>query len=137
VPSEGPNAISSTNYMPNAVIVGKRVTSVRHPSDTIVLQEDKMLWCVCWLRPAPSGSGSGGPLYTDWHWNGDGFGEEYTAIHSNLSGGNVLYVDCHADFRQYQSLHAYDFGLAGGSGASGAASDPDTCSNFGTYYGSP
>ena len=129
----GPSIYSDSNYMANAEVMGRKIVLVHHASTVIILQEDKMLWDVSWLRPcqivqAPA-------VYTSWHWNGDGFGEEYDTLHYNEIGGNLLFVDGHGEYKPYQMLKAGDFGLDAGAG--GSPNDNYTSQNYASYLGNP
>lgn len=121
-----PTDLSDTNYEYNAALDGLRTTRVPNPSDIVVFQEWAFRSATAFRRPARWGTPSA-PIYVIWTGTGVGY-EEFTNCHN--SGGNLLFLDGHAEWRLYQSLHASDFGLTGGPGASGSATDNWTDQNL-------
>jgi prepilin-type processing-associated H-X9-DG protein len=86
-------------------------------------QEWMALANACWPRPYYE---YGNFCYGAWHVNSGAFGtgdlsEEYSNIHSH--GGNFAFADGHCEWRPHIALHASDFGLTGGAGVSGNATD--------------
>lgn len=130
---------SDTNYMANAAVMSHRLSRITDVSNNVWLQEDRFRWDIAWERPKNEGGTP--PLYCDWCFsNGTYWGQEYGNVH-NLhplpgfapsGGGNVAYLDGHADYRPNGSLHPSDFGLIGIPGES-SADDPNTVDPA-TYY---
>jgi len=106
-----PNPTNGTSYLGNATVLGKRVTDAPNPSQTIYMQELFDKRNVAFLRP----HWNGGINYLWWHFNNApnlntiGLIENYTVLHD--LGGNIPYLDGHADFRKAASLRSGDFGL--------------------------
>jgi prepilin-type N-terminal cleavage/methylation domain-containing protein/prepilin-type processing-associated H-X9-DG protein len=106
-----PTPLSGTSYMPNAVVMEKNLSATRAPGQLIFIQECLVRISFCPLRPAYA-SDFGGPAgtYTYWHDNltvGKGL---YSSTH--FQGGNLLFCDGHAEFRQRMKLRNGDFGLS-------------------------
>ena len=110
-PAEGPTETSSTNYLGNGAVFYpiRRVTQISNSSEIIAVQEDRFLWSVAILRPSSFGTLD---FYTRWHSKRDDApDEDYNNLHNR--GGNLLFVDGHAEWRLYKDLRAKDFGLTG------------------------
>jgi prepilin-type N-terminal cleavage/methylation domain-containing protein/prepilin-type processing-associated H-X9-DG protein len=121
VTEEGPTTHSSTNYMGNAAVFypGRSMTELPRSSELIALQEDRYLWRISYLRPAAYGTIH---VYTNWHFRrSPEKPEDYSNNH--FGGGNLLFVDGHAEWRHHQSLRASDFGLAGDLSVNGVETD--------------
>jgi prepilin-type N-terminal cleavage/methylation domain-containing protein/prepilin-type processing-associated H-X9-DG protein len=149
-----PSWISGSSYTPNTVACGswlggsggtyhaRKVTSISNSSQVIMFQEDYYIYGTSyprpdplttqtldysgWTNPNPNGAGNNPP--NEWcsnHRTGNG-----------TYGGNVVFVDGHGEFRNLQDMRASDFGLTGGSGVSGQATDTPFTSgvNQGTWY---
>jgi prepilin-type processing-associated H-X9-DG protein len=116
-----PNGPSDTNYFYNGAVDGVKITRIRNSSELVIFQEWAFRSATAFRRPAQWGGPPPVPyLYVYWQSTGAGY-EEYSNCH--YGGGNLLFVDGHAEWRPYQSLHASDFGLTGGQGVNGAATD--------------
>jgi len=105
-----PTPLSGTSFMPNAVVMEKSLSTFKSPSQLIFIQECLVKISYCALRPAyglefgaPSGT------YTYWHDNLSVGKELYSSTH--FQGGNFLFCDGHAEFRQRMKLRSGDFGL--------------------------
>ena len=103
-----PTALSGTSYMPNAVVMEKTLSDIRAPSQVIFIQECLVKIALCALRPAYNFSGPPG-TYTYWHDSITVGKELYSSTH--FQGGNLLFCDGHAEFRQRLKLRSGDFGL--------------------------
>ena len=124
-PSDAPTALSDTSYMGNQTIADRRLAQVRNSSQVVFVQENRHRWNYAWMRPArvsPVGMRPG--VYSMWCWDnptvsgaGKAWGQEYSAIHEG--GGNLVFVDGHAEYRRNADLRARDFGLTGGPGVGG------------------
>ena len=126
--------------MINSAVVGHRISRISDTSSIIWLQEDRFRWNIAWRRPGAIGGSP--PQYCAWCFdNGTYWGQEYSNVHNvsgnlggNEGGGNLAYVDGHADYRPVGSLHPSDFGLVGIPGTSNT-NDPNTVSQGVPYYG--
>lgn len=135
-----PAAPSDTNYMINSAVVGRPLSRISHSADIIWLQEDRFRWNIAWRRPAFAGGSP--PQYSAWCFaNGSFWGQEYSNLHyvagslgGNQGGGNLAFVDGHAEYRPVGSLHPSDFGLIGITGVSNT-NDPNTVGQGVPYYG--
>jgi prepilin-type processing-associated H-X9-DG protein len=128
-----PTDLSDTNYMVNGALTGRQITPIGgRCSEVIFLQENRHRWNMLWLRPErtnpqiPPGPPPKPATYNRWCWNytysaAAPWDQSYYNVHHD--GGNVLFLDGHADFRAHLDLRARDFGLTGGAGASGNAND--------------
>ena len=140
-PSDAPNALSDTSYMGNHVVADRRLAQVRDSARVVFIQENRHRWNYAWMRPARvTPPGARPPMYSMWSWdnptvagNGKPWGQEYSAIHEG--GGNLVFVDGHAEYRRSQDLRARDFGLTGGAGAGGREDDLPTTPHGQTYLG--
>lgn len=105
-----PTTNSGTSFMPNAVVMEKKLSSIKRPSQLIFIQESTVQISFCALRPA-YGPEFGGPpgSYTYWHDNLSIGKELYSSNH--FQGGNLLFCDGHAEFRKAARLRSGDFGL--------------------------
>jgi prepilin-type N-terminal cleavage/methylation domain-containing protein/prepilin-type processing-associated H-X9-DG protein len=106
VPNQACNAVSCTNYLGNAVVMGRSIAVIPQPANIIYLQE---LWerrCVAYLRP---GYNAGANYYYYWHYARAPGMENYVTIH--MQGGNLVYCDGHAKWKKGQSVRSSDFGL--------------------------
>ena len=103
-----PTPLSNTNYMGNAVVLGKTLAVVPNPADIVYLQENNLRWHYAWAEPALTNPKTG--VYQWWHWEkGIEKKEQFSNLHSN--GGNLLFVDGHARYKSAKSIRSRDFGL--------------------------
>jgi prepilin-type processing-associated H-X9-DG protein len=102
-----PTALSGTSYMPNSVVMERTLSDTRSPSQVIFIQECLVKIAYCALRPMTFPSEKG--TYYFWHDNFSVGKELYSSTH--FEGGNFVYCDGHADFRQRLKLRSGDFGL--------------------------
>ncbi|MBM3878110.1 MAG: DUF1559 domain-containing protein [Verrucomicrobia bacterium] len=124
-PVFAPTRYSSTSLSVNTVPLGRTLAAVPRPSTTILMQE---AWALCnqlWNQPEPNNrsdlalEGLQSTTYQEWHmWaslaDHDSFLSEERREHlSNVhtEGGNLIFVDGHADYRKYRQLRSLDFGL--------------------------
>jgi prepilin-type N-terminal cleavage/methylation domain-containing protein/prepilin-type processing-associated H-X9-DG protein len=131
-PGDGSDAtaISATSYLPNAVPMELSLASIPRPSDIIIMQETIRLVSFTALRPGIAtdfGLCPGG--YTFWHVNLKPGVDWYSDIHNR--GGNLIFIDGHAQYRKATQLRARDFGLTNGS--SGKADDDQRASDTACY----
>jgi len=133
-PGDGSDAtaLSSTSYLPNAVVMEKPLTVVTEPSAVAVNQETIRLVSYTALRPAWGPDFGACPgQYTYWHVNLRPGLDWYSDIHSR--GGNLTFADGHAEFRKAARIRAKHFGLL--DGTSGKAEDDNRASDTACYRG--
>jgi prepilin-type N-terminal cleavage/methylation domain-containing protein/prepilin-type processing-associated H-X9-DG protein len=120
-----PDAVSDTTCMGNAAVLGRKISMIRQSSDVAYLQEQPYRWGAAIYRPTRvSKTPDGTWLYWYFHDNSSGGPSQPFQYSNNHSkGGNLVYVDGHADYRKRSDIHARDFGLTGGAGASGTEND--------------
>ncbi|MEO6036701.1 MAG: prepilin-type N-terminal cleavage/methylation domain-containing protein [Verrucomicrobiota bacterium] len=105
-----PTALSGTSFMPNAVVMEKKMSSIRNPSQLIFSQESSVQISFCALRPATGPQfGTSPGTFTYWHDNLSVAKELYSTNH--FKGGDLLFCDGHAEFRKAAKLLSKDFGL--------------------------
>jgi prepilin-type N-terminal cleavage/methylation domain-containing protein/prepilin-type processing-associated H-X9-DG protein len=103
-----PTAHSNTNYMGNAVVLGRPLSVTPNPAEIVYLQENNLRWNQAWLQPALTNPKKG--LYQWWHWEkGIEKKEQFSNLHSG--GGNLLFVDGHAKYKHHLQIRSRDFGL--------------------------
>jgi len=130
-PEEAPTETSATNYLGNAAVFYpiRKVTQIPNSSEIIAVQEDRFLWRVSILRPSAFGTID---CYTRWHSKReDARDEDYTNVHAR--GGNLLFVDGHAEWRPYKDLRAKDFGLTNDKSTNGDPEDDWTTDHWRPY----
>lgn len=131
-PGDGSDAtaLSSTSYLPNAVMMELSLGHVARPSEVIFIQETIRRVSYTALRPAVGEDfGLCPKQYTYWHVNLKPGVDWYSMVHAQ--GGNLLLTDGHAEFRKAAALRAKHFGLADGS--SGKAEDTQKASDTACY----
>jgi prepilin-type N-terminal cleavage/methylation domain-containing protein len=120
-----PTDLSNTNYQANAVVLGRRIGSVRHSSRIVMVDEAASSTNAAMCRPYASVPGdfyglnyyfnyAGLPLvnflnFPLWHNVVNGK-EDSLNVHDQ--GVQLLYLDGHGDYRKYRDLRSGDFGLA-------------------------
>jgi prepilin-type N-terminal cleavage/methylation domain-containing protein/prepilin-type processing-associated H-X9-DG protein len=124
-PAYSPTIYSSTGLSANTVPLGRPLAAVPRPAAIILMQEAWSLSHQLWNQPEPGDrsdsavEGVGFNSYGEWHmWASlsthDSFITPY--LRENLSnaheeGGNLVFVDGHAEYRKYRKLQSGDFGL--------------------------
>ncbi len=107
-----PTPLSGTSYMPNAAVMERSMSTFKSPSRLIFIQECLVKISFCALRPADAADfGAPAGYYTYWHDNLTVGKELYSSTHFQGQGGNFLFCDGHAEFRQRMKLRSADFGL--------------------------
>jgi len=114
-------------YQGNGVVLSKTGTSlarVPNPADIVFLQENYFAFLTSYCRPTQSNAvGSSPALYRYWHLVDcrttsaasprlpaqPACGEQYNSRHFN--GGNTLFTDGHAKYRNYYTMRSGEFGL--------------------------
>jgi prepilin-type N-terminal cleavage/methylation domain-containing protein/prepilin-type processing-associated H-X9-DG protein len=121
-PACQPTATSSTTFMVSQVALDKRISKVRNPARTVVVQELYCLMNVLIYEPeCMQNTDESDPRYTQWHtvtdskggyW--DGPREHYNNLHEQ--GGNLAFCDGHAEYRKNRKTSSLDFGLVDANG---------------------
>jgi prepilin-type N-terminal cleavage/methylation domain-containing protein/prepilin-type processing-associated H-X9-DG protein len=115
-----PTTNSGTSYMPNGMVMERKLTVIPKPSALVFIQESLFLISYNSLRPGQFddyGIDVGG--YTYWHYN-DGTLEEYSSTH--FGGGNLTFTDGHVEFRKLNQIKSGDFGLSPATDTQSASS---------------
>jgi prepilin-type N-terminal cleavage/methylation domain-containing protein/prepilin-type processing-associated H-X9-DG protein len=117
-----PTPTSKTNYMGNAVVLGRALAVVPNPADIIYVQENGFSSNAAQVRPVLSDPKKG--VYNYWHWDqgDDKPREAYSNEH--FGGGNLLFADGHAKYRSYLKIRSSDFGLTPDDGHEANANNP-------------
>jgi prepilin-type N-terminal cleavage/methylation domain-containing protein/prepilin-type processing-associated H-X9-DG protein len=132
-----PVETNDLSYFGSAVVLQRAIATIRRPARVVCLQEGPIRANYLKLEPQAVAGGK----YTEWHryvvppvaeWpNVDG--EQCSNLHS--SGGNLVYVDGHADYKKYKKLESADFGLFTDQACTN--SEAWNPSNGGPYYADP
>jgi len=138
-PADNATALSDTSYMGNQAVHDRRLAKIRRSAEVVYVQENRFRWNIAWLRPARVTPVNARPqVYSMWCWQnpnnhrgGRPWGQEYSNNHEE--GGNLAFVDGHAEYRKHAALRARDFGLTGGPGAGGTADDRNNTVHSQTY----
>jgi prepilin-type N-terminal cleavage/methylation domain-containing protein/prepilin-type processing-associated H-X9-DG protein len=120
-----PTVYSSTGLSANTVPLGRPLSAVPRPSAIILLQEAWSLSHQVWNQPEPSdrseaaNEGFGSNTYSEWHmWASSSTHDSFITpferenlCNAHEDGGNLVFVDGHAEYRKYRKLQSGDFGL--------------------------
>jgi len=130
-----PTAISSTAILFSQLIIDRGLGKLRNPARTDVIQETFCLMNAIWYEP------EGGPTtYTQWHtwttsnsseWDGIPR-EHYNNLHEQ--GGNLVFCDGHAEYKQNKKTSSLDFGLVDSKGADSPWQPTEVHSRAKYYY---
>jgi len=115
-----PTVDSSTGLLFSQLIIDKSLGKIHFPSRTTVLQETFALFGVLWYEPETVSAAAG--TYTQWHtWTAsnasewDGIPREhYNNLHQE--GGNLIFCDGHAEYKQNKKTSSMDWGLVDSRG---------------------
>jgi prepilin-type processing-associated H-X9-DG protein len=121
-----PTIYSSTGLSVNSVPLGRPVTAIPRPSTIILMQEAWSLSHNLWNQPEPNDRSEAAleglvpNSYHEWHmWASKAESDSFLTVRyqENLcnvheQGGNLVFVDGHAEFRKYRQLRSSDFGLS-------------------------
>src|SRR6185295_15843678 len=110
---------------PNSVPLGRPLSAVPRPATIVLMQEAWSLSHQLWNQPEPNTrtdsafDGNSPTTYQEWHmWASYSTHESFVSktFRENLSnahssGGNLVFVDGHAEYKKYLKLRTGDFGL--------------------------
>lgn len=124
-PVWAPTRTSCTGYLLNAVALGRKMVSIRHPGKLIVIQEGWSLSNRAWVQPEPINrsqaalEGLEPTQYREWHmfasqsdhasWFTVERREQTANVHNE--GGNFIFADGHTDYRKYWDRESGDYAL--------------------------
>ena len=124
-PAYAPSRVSSTGYLVNSVVMGRRVAAIPNPGRIIAIQEGWSLSNHLWIQPEPNNrskaalEGREYTTYQEWHmfasqgdhssWFTKERREQTANVHNK--GGNFIFCDGHADYRKYWDRDSGDYGL--------------------------
>ena len=124
------DGVPVTSYLPNALFVNRKVTTVPGSAEYAVLQEDRSYFTTLYYRPqrgvaagkTPFGNAlllpfSATDRYQTFANQPNNVNAQYSNVHNG--GGNLLMLDGHAEFRKYLDVTARTFGLCGSKLATG------------------
>ena len=108
-----PNPTNSTSFLGNAVVMGKRFAGIPQPTDIVFLQEGAFRSQRAWQRPSLNAPN----VYINWHYTRlpATFGqiEQYSSLH--YGGGNLIFMDGHAQYYRGTDLRSAMWGLLPGN----------------------
>ncbi len=108
-PTTRPSTNDLTSYFGNAVVLGKKIPLSVQPARLIYVQEYYTYTTTAYLRPMRTSN----PLkYASWAYERAPGVQNYTSLHDQ--GGNLLYLDSHAEYSKGSKLRSRDFGLIPG-----------------------
>ncbi len=124
-PSYAPTYYSSTGLSVNTVPLGRPLSAIPRPAAIILMQEAWSLSHNLWNQPEPNDrseealEGNVPNTYHEWHmWASTADHESFITSYrrENLcnvhnEGGNLIFVDGHAEYKKYRQLRSSDFGL--------------------------
>src|SRR5947209_4921603 len=120
-----PTLYSSTGLSVNTVPLGRPLTAVPRPAATILMQEAWSLSHNLWNQPEPNNRSEAAleglvpNTYHEWHmWASLAESDSFISVRyrENLcnvhdQGGNLVFVDGHAEYKKYRKLRSGDFAL--------------------------
>ena len=123
--SYAPTIYSSTGLSVNTVPLGRTLAAVPRPAAIILMQEAWSLSHNLWNQPEPDNrseaamEGRESTTYHEWHmWASLGDHESFVSAYprenlcnAHSEGGNLVFVDGHAQYKKYRQLWSSDFGL--------------------------
>lgn len=121
--------VDVTSMVGNANVMNRRMSAIPKPTDIVFLQELFDRRNIAFMRPFRSGVTAGVPNYRWWHYNtapvlnAIGQMENYTTIHE--AGGNLPFVDGHAEYRKVTKMDSGVFGLGINGAPVPASAEPN------------
>ena len=102
-----PTPESSTTYIGNAAVLGRRAPGIPNRARTIMVQEIgiRLGHAIC----RPTGGATETSTFTTWQFKKPDGSANYTNNHAG--GGNVVFCDGHAEYKQTTELRSGNFGL--------------------------
>ena len=124
-PAYAPSRVSSTGYLVNSVVMGRKVAAIPRPASIIAIQEGWSLSNHLWVQPEPNNrspaalEGLERTTYQEWHMfasqsdHSSWFTKERREQTSNVhnKGGNFIFSDGHAEYKKYWDRESGDYGL--------------------------
>jgi prepilin-type processing-associated H-X9-DG protein len=112
--TQGPEPVgeSSASVQGNAVVMERPIAQIPNVAEIVFLGEENIRVRRALLRPRSANALTDFVNYNSWHGFEPGTNppvERYNSHHSG--GGNILFCDGHAKWRQYKSLSSGEFGL--------------------------
>jgi prepilin-type N-terminal cleavage/methylation domain-containing protein/prepilin-type processing-associated H-X9-DG protein len=124
-PAYAPSRVSSTGYLVNSVVMGRRIAAIPNPGRIIAIQEGWSLSNHLWVQPEPNNrsqaalEGRERTSYQEWHmfasqsdhssWFTKERREQTANVHNK--GGNFIFSDGHAEYRKHWDRASGDYGL--------------------------
>jgi prepilin-type N-terminal cleavage/methylation domain-containing protein/prepilin-type processing-associated H-X9-DG protein len=111
-PAYAPTAISSTALIISELVMNVGLEKLKNPAKIVIMQEHWCLMSQIWYEPEGDGNS-----YTQWHtwtastaneWSGTPR-EHYNNLHNE--GGNLIFCDGHAEYKQNKKTSSMDWGL--------------------------
>ena len=109
-PKGSGNPTNNTSYVGNGVVMNRKLATITKAAGTIYMQELFNTRNGAYLRPFNTSGNS----YQWWHFTDTieivpGSREHYSSIHD--IGGNLIFMDGHAEYKKGKLLRAEDYGL--------------------------
>ena len=105
-----PNGDSDTNLFQNGVVLGRTLAGIQAPASIIWAHEYGFRSSVGYIRPQSAGVRDAPAPYNGTYSNWvEAGGYNYDFVHTN--GGNLLYCDGHAKWKNQSQITAREFGL--------------------------
>ncbi len=116
-----PTRYSSTGISVNTLPLGRALSAIRRPAGIILMQEAWSLSHQIWNQPEPNNRTDEWveTTYHEWHmWASIADHESFVSqerrehlCNVHEEGGNLVFVDGHAEYKKYRKLRSSDFGL--------------------------
>ncbi len=111
-----PTRVSSTALIVSGLVLEKGIKGIPRPARTVVMQEHYALMGMMWTQPE-----GGGDNWKQWHSYVDGRltewvgpREHYNNLHEQ--GGNLIFTDGHAEYKENKKTSSMDWGLVDQNG---------------------
>ena len=135
-PTYAPTVYSCTDLLISQLVLVKGLEKVRNPARTVFIQEHYVNMNLSGYEPEGDGN-----YYTQWHtwtdsnadeWSGPPGREHYNNLHQQ--GGNLIFSDCHAEYRKNKQTSSLDWGLLDAKGNDSAWQPNETHSRAPYHY---